>query len=243
MGVPSSHPVGTVKRISRFSVKSMGGEDLPGTVLPAAGIPHDRCYAVTGEDGRPISSKAEPRLLEARAEIEGNQLRINLPGGAAFRQGAALDSALSAWLGRTVALRRVSHSTAYRVDGSPEFARHLRVDLSLLPAPLKEASHLHVLTTAACHTITARHPEVTAGEFRSTFLIDTDDAGIQENRWLGRRLQMGSAVMVLFGPEVACCTLHKGTAGDDVNMYGVHGIVIEPGAVAVGDVVSLVGAT
>lgn len=137
-------------------------------------------------------------------------------------------------------LRGVTHTTAYRIDGSPEFAQHLNIDESLLPVSLLEASHLHVLSTSAVSTVMALHPEVPSAGFRPTFLIETDTPGIPENGWLTRRVTIGTAVMVLFGPKVACCLSHQDREPDAaVNMYGVHGIVIEPGQVAVGDVFSV----
>lgn len=81
---------GTVKRIIRFPVKAMGGQELLDTVLPAAGVPHDRRYAVMGEDGRPIPSSADRRLLLARARMADGGLRFSCPMAVSMARALSL---------------------------------------------------------------------------------------------------------------------------------------------------------
>jgi len=67
----SSEPVGTVRALWRFPVKSMLGEQLDAAELTEGGIVGDRAYAIrdreTGKVASAKHSKRWPNLLACRA--------------------------------------------------------------------------------------------------------------------------------------------------------------------------------
>ena len=105
----------------RYPVKSMQGEVLDALMLgipcflgDAAsigrrGIVGDRGWAVvdTGT-GLALTGRRAPHLLFAHAMLVGDDVRITLPDGSV----ATDDAALSAWLGRSVALTRAAETVS-----------------------------------------------------------------------------------------------------------------------------------
>lgn len=110
-------PVGSVRGLWRFPVKSMLGEELDAADVTQAGIAGDRAFAlVDKETGKVVSAKHPkrwPELLRCRAAFDeppraGEELppvRIDLADGTSVTSDAPdVDSALSRFFGREVEL-------------------------------------------------------------------------------------------------------------------------------------------
>ncbi len=145
-----------VDQIWRYPVKSMGGEPLVTAPVGPLGIEGDRAWGVVDVGtGRVLTGRRQPELLLARARHLGpGHVAIGLPDGTeldARSEGddgdrARTDAALSAWLGRAVALVPAadagSHAfevpdpdeTGWRQAGTAEGAWHdsARTRLSLV---------------------------------------------------------------------------------------------------------------
>ncbi len=112
-----------VTRLTRFPVKSVGGEVLTSCEVGPDGLAGDRRWSlVDGATGEVLTARREPRLLFAAAAVgEDGSVRLTLPDGST----ADDDTALSSWLGRPVRLVRAPagspvHDTAgFRVSLVP----------------------------------------------------------------------------------------------------------------------------
>jgi uncharacterized protein YcbX len=95
-----------VRELWRYPVKSLQGEQLDSVPIDADGLAGDRQFAIFDLDtGFGLTARRVPELLYARAIWrDGGTVTITLPDGSV----AADDAALSAWLGRRVALRPAS---------------------------------------------------------------------------------------------------------------------------------------
>jgi uncharacterized protein len=124
----SSDPVGTIRALWRFPVKSMLGEELDAADLTEGGIVGDRAYAIrdreTGKVASAKHSKRWPNLLDCRAAFveppgPGDELppvRIELADGNAVLSDAAdVDAVLSRFFGRDVELARAAQN-GYTID-------------------------------------------------------------------------------------------------------------------------------
>jgi MOSC domain-containing protein len=124
----SSEPVGTIRALWRFPVKSMLGEELDAADLTEGGIVGDRAYAVrdreTGKVASAKHSKRWPNLLDCRAAFAeppgpGDELppvRIELADGNSVLSDAAdVDAVLSRFFGRDVELARAAQN-GYTID-------------------------------------------------------------------------------------------------------------------------------
>jgi uncharacterized protein YcbX len=124
----SSEPVGTIRALWRFPVKSMLGEELESTDLSEGGVVGDRAYAVLDRETGKIASakhpKLWPNLLACRAEFveqprPGDELppaRIDLADGNSVLSDAVdVDAVLSRFFGRDVELARAAQN-GYTID-------------------------------------------------------------------------------------------------------------------------------
>ena len=124
----SSEPVGTIRALWRFPVKSMLGEELDAADLTEGGIVGDRAYAIrdreTGKVASAKHSKRWPNLLDCRAAFveqpgPGDKLppvRIELADGNSVLSDAAdVDAVLSRCFGRDVELARAAQN-GYTID-------------------------------------------------------------------------------------------------------------------------------
>jgi uncharacterized protein YcbX len=124
----SSEPVGTIRALWRFPVKSMLGEELDAADLTEGGIVGDRAYAIrdreTGKVASAKHSKRWPTLLDCRAAFveppgPGDELppvRIELADGNSVLSDAAdVDAVLSRFFGRDVELARAAQN-GYTID-------------------------------------------------------------------------------------------------------------------------------
>ena len=124
----SSEPVGTVRALWRFPVKSMLGEEADAVDLRDGGIVGDRAYAVrdrqTGKVASAKHPKLWPNLFACRAAFvepprPANELpavRIELADGTSVMSDAAdVDAVLSRFFGRDVELASAAQN-GYTID-------------------------------------------------------------------------------------------------------------------------------
>src|SRR2546421_2075985 len=123
-----------VSELWRYPVKSLQGEQVDSVAVTADGLEGDRRFAIYDvETGFGLTARRVPELLFASARWQDDgMVEITLPDGSRPRD----DDALSAWLGRPVALRSVE-ADGDRRDGEP--ARGLERDGAQQTAPLHGA--------------------------------------------------------------------------------------------------------
>ena len=124
----SSGPVGTIRTLWRFPVKSMLGEELDAVDLSEGGVIGDRAYAVRDRETGKVASakhpKVWPNLFACRAAFveppraadELPPARIELGDGTSVMSDAAdVDAVLSRFFGRDVELARAAQN-GYTID-------------------------------------------------------------------------------------------------------------------------------
>ena len=119
-------PVGTVREIWRYPVKSMAGERLEHSDIGWQGLWGDRCWAVRSEDtGQIHNAKRFPRLMQCAATYREPPTADRIPhvdiifpdGETIGSDSPALAARLSELMGRRVALhpiRPATDTTYYR---------------------------------------------------------------------------------------------------------------------------------
>lgn len=111
-------PIGTVKELWRYPVKSMEGELLRDAELDKLGVVGDRCWAVCDEVSSEITGVRKlPRLLSCAAQYEASpqagqtgedvpHIQVQLPDGTRFSTSdEQCNDLLSAYLKKEVSLR------------------------------------------------------------------------------------------------------------------------------------------
>jgi uncharacterized protein YcbX len=110
-----------VAELWRYPVKSLQGERLDAATLTPHGLEGDRRFALhDAETGFGLTARRCPELLFASARWRGDGgVDVILPDGSPARD----DAALSAWLGRPVALRAVAAGMTPRYESPVDFER------------------------------------------------------------------------------------------------------------------------
>jgi uncharacterized protein YcbX len=183
--------IGRVAGLARYPVKSLQGQALDAVAVDGSGLHGDRTWAAYTPDGGIGSGKTTRRfrridgLLDHAAALDdGPAPVITLSSGSRHRCGEPdTDAALSAALGRSVALR-------LQTD-----VRH------------HDESPVHVVTTASL-----RHLERILGgpvdvrRLRPNVVLEVEGDGFVEDAWSGRDLRLGDVVLTL-GPGMPRCVM------------------------------------
>ena len=246
--------VGSVLQLWRFPVKSMRGERLERAEITPGGLVGDRAWALIDQaTGKPASAKKVkdfPGLMDFDARfveppVGGGEIPvvvITLPdGSSASSESGEADRALSAWFRRELKLVRNTTDGAF-LDAYP----------------------VSLLTTSTLY----RFEELAPGSrfdprrFRMNLILDTGAPGFLENGWLGHQLGIGDAAWLdVREPDSRCVmtTLAQDDLPDDPDVMrtmtehnriparggrpapcaGVYASVATPGAVAVGERVTI----
>ncbi len=211
-------PEPTVAWIRVAPVKSMALVALDAVVVGPHGIEGDRAFALIDEAGRLVNGKRAGRLATIRPAWDPatRHLALTMPDGtvvaggvesgdpveawcfgsprAATQAVGPWSEALSAWAGREVRLVEFAPGT-----GGPD-----------------RGPSVTLLSSAALDALAAAGGDdlpLDARRFRMTFGVD----GVQayaEDRWLGRRVHVGEAVVVPAGNVGRCAvTTHDPDTG------------------------------
>jgi uncharacterized protein YcbX len=226
---------GTVSRHWRDPVKSLLGEECRELAIEPRGVAGDRLYALRDAEGKLGSGKNTRRMrqidglfsLRARSRADGKP-EILFPDGRWLPgDDPGIHWALSSLLGVDVTLAR--EASVSHFDSSP----------------------VHLVITRALGWLRARLPSSKVDErrFRPNLVVETDE---DEQAWLGRVLRVGDVRLRGDAPTERCrmTTLPQSDLPNDPKIlrcvaqaaglnFGVYAQVLTPGAVAIGDRVSL----
>ncbi|MFN8074488.1 MAG: MOSC domain-containing protein [Kineosporiaceae bacterium] len=236
--------VATVSSLTRYPVKSLGGEAVAVAEVGERGLHGDRAWGVYTADGGIGSGKTTRRFrrvdgllgLGSRLHADGS-VDVVLPDGEVLEAGApSADAALSRLLDRPVTLRR--ETTVPHHDESP----------------------IHLVTASGLAALSAQlGAAVDARRFRANLLLDDAPAGqgaevgvLAEDAWVGRGLALGAEVVMRVTGLMPRCVMVtmpqrdledggprpevlKALAGRADLTFGVTADVVRPGRVAVGD--------
>jgi uncharacterized protein len=227
-----------VAELWRYPVKSLQGEPVSAAVLTSTGLTGDRCWALFDQEtGLGLTARRHPELLHAAARFrDDGGVDITLPDGST----AADDAALSAWLGRLVALRAAGDATGPRRYENPdasEAENSWRVFEGSAQA-FHDSIPVTLLSAATVGTRPVRR-------FRPNVLLDGGD----EDALLGAVVQIGGATVAVT-EQVARCVMVTRSQPDGIGIdrevlrwihrerggvLSVGGAVVHEGAVRIGD--------
>lgn len=256
MSDPGGTVVGRVARMGRYPVKSLQGETLDRAAFAPLGIPGDRALGVVDVGtGRVLSAKSVPRLLEAEARTAPAGVEVRLPGGPwEAAPSAALDAAMTAWLGRPARVEPPPPAD----DDARSFSMSMNVDDETAdtfdwPCPsgtFFDLATVHVLTTASLRAAERLHPDGAwlVDRFRPTVLVEAAGDGFVDDGWVGGRLRFGTVEISVDLPTMRCVMTTRAQPGlardlqivKTVNHHhdgnlGLYCSIVTPGEAALGD--------
>ncbi|HYK69637.1 MAG TPA: MOSC N-terminal beta barrel domain-containing protein [Streptosporangiaceae bacterium] len=228
--------VGRVAELWRYPVKSMAGERLDDAEISWHGLPGDRRWAFIRDgqvrSGFPwLTIRELPELAHYRpcfADPDRPNASVTLVRTPSGRELDVADPALAAGFGAGV---RVIKQNRGVFDTMP---------LSLLT--------IQAVASIGRLAGTNLGPE----RFRPNLVVDALGGDFPEDAWVGRILRVGSlrmrvdqrdsrCVMVTIDPVTLLRepAILRAIAQERDNHFGVYGSTVEPGRVAVGDVLEL----
>ena len=242
-------------------VKSMRLVSVDAVELDATGIRGDRRFYLVDDEGGLVNAKRVPALLAVQAAAENGRLSLRLPDDTTVEADVQLaEPVVTTFYGRPVRGRIVEGPWSQALSelaGRPiHIARTERegdgVDRGRLAgATLVSTASLEALGIAAGAT-----GPVDGRRFRMTIGVGGVEAH-EEDRWIGERLRVGGAVVAVRAHVGRCAvtTCDPDTGIRDLDTlgaiaeyradvvtreplpFGVWCEVVEPGTVAVGDLV------
>ena len=209
----------------------MLGERVNDVAIDERGVVADRRWSVRTTDGKIGSGKNTRRfaavreLQQVRAHLSESGVLVTLPDGSSHHvESAVLHERLSGLVGEPVSLAPESNVSHF--DDGP---------VSLIARS----------SVAALAEYRGQH--VDESRFRPNLVLD-DLASFHEERWIGRRLCIGSAVLSVEMPSPRCVMIDHATAqlptqpGNLLAVgrlngarLGVIARVLQPGVVRLGD--------
>jgi uncharacterized protein YcbX len=223
---------GTIAKLWRYPVKSMLGEAREELQVEARGAVGDRAYAVIDAEGKLGSGKNSGRHRRIEGlfgfRSEGDPPWITFPDGRRLlADDPAVHGSLSAALQMPVTLAREAGTSHH--DSAP----------------------LHLVTTASLAALRKTLPGSGIDErrFRPNIVIDAEG----ENRWVGRKLQIGEVTLEVVDWTQRCVMITMAQSelkdeprilravaqGEAEALFGVYADVLVPGRIRVGDEVSV----
>ena len=241
-----------VGRLLHTPVKSLRMHDVERLEIGPGGVVDDRVLYLVDDAGQSLNQARRLPLCQATATLDGGVLTIRLPDGSEVSGETPLgerfeggwdmrlripanivegpwSEALSDFAGEHVRLARVA-------DG--------RGGWSGFPVSLIGSASIDALGLGP----------IDARRFRMMVQVD-GGAPFAEDRWVGREVRVGSAVVRVVEPCARCAvtTVDPETGARDVDALramvdakgvadlGVYCEVVEPGMVRVGDAVTVLG--
>ncbi len=231
--LPEGRP--SVASLHRYPVKSMLGEGLTELEFDERGAAGDRAWSVRTREGKLGSGKTTRRfaaldgLQLVRARQPDTGVVVTLPDGTEHDVGSALLSErLSEFVGQPVTLAPESE-VSYFDDGPVSLIARASVDAI--------AEH--------------RGQPVDPARFRPNLVIDGVPA-FGEDKWIGKQLRIGTAVLLVELASTRCVMVDSETAdlpAQPGNLLavgrlndtclGVIARVVQPGTVRIGDSVTV----
>jgi uncharacterized protein YcbX len=229
----------------RYPVKSLQGERLESVSVTRNGLEGDRQFAIYDlATGFGLTGRRVPELLFASARLrDDGSAEITLPDGSI----AADDEALSAWLGRPVALRSAAADAVRRYENVVDFEQEPNSDWMPFDGAAgafhdSAGARVSFVSTA---TIGSWHPR----RFRSNVLLE----GEGEDAIVGSRAVLGGAKFDV-GMRIQRCVMTtrpqpggierdlsvlRTIAQDRDACLAIGAVVKTPGDIRVGDVLTL----
>jgi len=233
-----------VLEVWRFPVKSLLGERVEQTELGAEGLTGDRSWALFDVGtGFGLTARRVPELLFAAGRLRPDgTAEVVLPDGTA----TADDAVLSRWAGRPVALRPAAAVLGPRRFENPADAEHEDTGRWDPFAGADGAFHDN-----ADARVTLVSTGTLGGWDRRRFRANVVLGGAGEDDLVGRRVRLGTAELDVVRRVPRCVMTTRPQAGgigrdtavlktinrERGGALAVGALVVQPGALAVGDTV------
>ncbi len=258
---------GSVASLTRYPVKSMGGEALEAAFVAFSGLYGDRLYAI-----RDTASDADFPYLTGRekAKLLLYRPRFRDPDRAAHPEQLAAANSIEPTLNVSfdnpdaLALDIETPDGAVLAIDDPALLKHIGAGLSdehSLSVMRSESGYTDCRPVSIISRQTVERlgqeieTEIDARRFRANIVLDLPEAdGFAENTYLGKTIRIGDLVeiklvakdprckMIALNPDTAKLEMKllRHVASAHAGFAGLYGVVIQDGLIRSGDPITLV---
>jgi uncharacterized protein len=251
----------TVTALTVTPVKAMRVCTVDAIELGPLGADGDRTFCVIDERGRMVNGKTVNTLQTVIASYDAPAGELGL----VFRDGTATRAQLE--FGETLSIRFFSHQChARELEGpwsqalSDQLGRQLRLVQPEIGVDRGRQGAASVISRGSLQRLAREAGEETVDARRFRMLIEIDGvAAHAEDAWVGRQVRIGDALLAVRGHVGRCLITSRDPDTGEVTLptldllgayrrevdsteplpFGIHGAVLEPGRVRVGDAVTL----
>jgi len=249
-----------VARLSISPVRSLGLEHPESIDLTERGVLEDRRFFVIDEAGRLVDQLIAGALVQvaAHTDPEATELRLTLPDGSVIDGPAELGEPVETEIhGRTGVGHVIVGPWAAALE--PFAGRRVRIVRCDRPGGTRVANAVSLVSDGSLARLAGEMgvPTIDARRFRMLIELEGGSAH-EEDRWIGGRIAIGSAVLDITRPDARCAiTTHdpdtglrdldilrsiiayRGVYDGRKAIFGVLGEVGVPGRISVRDEVTV----
>ena len=248
-----NHAMPVVAHLLHSPVKGLALVERPSLRITSEGAPFDRCFFVVDAQGELAGSWSHGRLCLTRADYDGETLTLHLPDGAVVSAPDPLpgDEIALVWDSDEPAVGNLVEGpwAAALSDVLGEPVRLARV------GPERGGWSAFAVSMIGDASIAALgHGPLDARRFRMGVGL-TGGEPFEEDEWIGYDIAVGSTVLAVREPCARCVatTRDPATGERDFNALramitergaanlGIYCDVVQPGVIAVGDAVRVLG--
>ena len=252
-----------VSRLNIAPVRSLGLEHRDEVQLRERGVVEDRRFYVVDANGRLVDQLTDGSMVQVKAwtDPDATRLRLTFPDGTVVEDDVALDEPIETAIYKRTAVGHVV-TGPWAAPLGEFLGKEVRIVRCDEPAGTRKKGDVSLVSDGSMAALGAvlEAGDLDARRFR--MLIELEDARAhEEDEWIGCRVGIGSAVLVVNGAIPRCAmtthdpdtgerdfdTLHgikayRGLVDGKDLMFGVWADVVRPGTVRLGDVVEVLGA-
>lgn len=203
-------------QITRFPVKSLGGNDLKQSLITPQGLPHDREWLIATPQGDMITARKYPQLLRWQTQVDAfsGSLKIHFDNGEywhtspeKFRQINAVTvwkDTFSAYVGDDEADEILSAQLGFavRLHYLGERSHRRLRDFADVPLSFADGAPFLLANEASLHDLNAQIGEnFEMARFRANLVVSGCPPYAEES-W--QRVQIGDVIFRVMKPCVRC---------------------------------------
>jgi MOSC domain-containing protein len=259
-GNPDGSVPATAVRFSIAPVRSLGLEHPDEIELTELGVVEDRRFFLADEAGRLVDRLVIGKLVQiaAHTDPDASVLRLSFPGGRVIDQRVELGDPIEVRIhGRTGVGHVVEGPWAAAL--SAFCRRPIRLVRCDRPAGTRDGNPASLVSDGSLAELARRAGVEAIDARRFRMLIELSGVPAhEEDRWIGRRISIGSAILSVTAPDARCAitTQDPDTGTRDLDTlrtliayrglrdgkhadFGVLADVVQPGRIRLGDALTV----
>jgi uncharacterized protein YcbX len=195
-----------VVRLSIAPVRGLGLEHPDSTELGETGVLEDRRFFLVDDAGRLVDQLIAGELVQVRANTnpEATSLRLTFPDGTVVDDEVVVGEPMETTIYKRTAVGHVVVGPWAEALG-PYAGRRVRVVRCDRPGGTRKRNAISLISDGSLRELARQSHRATVDGRRFRMLIEIGGAAAhEEDAWIGGRIAIGSAELVITKPDARC---------------------------------------